>query len=224
MTALHNHGLNDSPRLFYMHFWGTGETTRLAQGLRAALDKTSARSSTWNFDADAAGALPGGAEVFSGTWSVRSEADAPSGANTLCQSGNAEFPALSLGPAVFKDVTLTTQFKPISGAVDRAAGLIFRVQDSQNYYILRANALEDNLNFYKYTAGRRTSLTGSRVTVPSNQWQELGVQVVGNRFIGFLNGQQLVEATDESYTMGRVGLWTKADSTTCFDNVLVSAP
>src|SRR5688500_9481395 len=83
----------------------------------------------WNFDADASGALPGGAQVFAGTWLIRAEDGAPTGPHALCQTGNAEYPAIGLGNAVYTDLTLVTRFKPISGRVDQAAGLIFRVQD-----------------------------------------------------------------------------------------------
>jgi hypothetical protein len=173
----------------------------------------------WNFDADAAGALPAGAQPFAGTWLVRAEDGTPSPPNAVCQTGNAEFPAIGLGNAMYGDLTLTTRFKPISGRVDQAAGLIFRAQDGQNYYILRANALENNVNFYKYAGGRRSGLKNASVQVPPGQWQELRVEVRGTSFRGFLNGQQVVEVSDDSYKTGRVGLWTKADSVTCFDDV-----
>ena len=178
----------------------------------------------WSFDADPVGGLPDGAEVFDGTWAVQAQTDAPSPPNALCQTGTAEFPALALRDQTFGDVVVTTQFKPISGQEDQAAGLLFRIQDRNNYYILRANALENNVNFYKYAGGRRSLLTQSRVGVPSGQWQELRVEATGNSFRGFLNGQPVVEASDDSYADGRVGLWTKSDSTTCFDEVEVKAP
>jgi Domain of Unknown Function (DUF1080) len=177
----------------------------------------------WNFDADSVGNLPSGVEAFSGKWAVRPEADAPSSPNVLCQTGTASFPALSLSDKVYTDVVVTIRFKPISGRTDQAAGIIFRVQDKDNYYILRANALEDNVNLYIYASGKRSSLKGSSAKVVSNVWQELRVEATGNHFRGFLNGQLVVEATDESYTAGKVGLWTKADSITCFDNVQVTA-
>jgi len=175
----------------------------------------------WSFDSDAVGTVPSGAEVFSGEWAVRAEPDAPSPPNSLCQSGTAEFPALTLGDAVYTDLAMSTRFKPISGHEDQAAGLIFRVQDKDNYYILRANALEDNVNFYKYAGGRRSPLKEGSARVASGVWQELRVEARGDRLRGFLNGDLAVETTDASYTAGRVGLWTKADSVTCFDSVSV---
>jgi Domain of Unknown Function (DUF1080) len=173
----------------------------------------------WSFDGDAPGGLPAGAQAFSGTWAVRAEEGTPSPPNALCQSGQAEFPALTLGDAAYADVALSAHFKPISGQTDQAAGLIFRVQDNRNYYILRANALEGNVNFYIYRNGSRSDLKGGSAHVATGAWQELRVEVHGNRFRGVLNGQQVVEAVDDTYKTGRIGLWTKSDSVTCFDEV-----
>src|SRR5258708_13965070 len=110
----------------------------------------------------------------------------------------------------------TVRFKPVSGKDDQAAGIIFRVQDKDNYYILRANALEDNVIFFRYASGSRTTLKEGSVKVPSGQWQELKLEVEGNRFRAYLDGQLAVEATDDAYPPGGLGLWTTADSETCF--------
>ncbi len=182
----------------------------------------------WSYDEFAEGSLPDGAEVLSeprfGGWAVRAEGDAPSAPNALCQTGVSEFPALALSNAVLGDLTMTTRFKPISGRVDQAAGLIFRIQDADNYYILRANALEGNVNLYKYAGGRRSLMKEGSANVNNGEWQELRVDVSGNHFTGFLNGQPVVEVADDAYPAGRVGLWTKADSVTCFDDTTVTAP
>jgi hypothetical protein len=177
----------------------------------------------WTFDKDTAGKPPAGGEVFSGAWEVRAEADAPSPPNVLCQSGIADFPAIRLGERIYSDLTAMVRFKPVSGKDDQAAGIIFRVQDVNNYYILRANALEDNVVFFRYGSGVRTTLKEGDVKVPSGQWQELKLEVEGNRFRGFLNGQLVVETTDDAYKAGGVGLWTKADSVTYFDDLRVTA-
>ncbi len=177
----------------------------------------------WTFDADPVGGLPRGAVVFSGTWAVRAEPDAPSPPNILCQTGVAQFPAIVLTDAVYADLVLSVRFKPISGREDRAGGLIFRVQDRDNFYILRANALEDNVNFYKYVGGRRQSIREGTARVPSGQWQTLRVEATGNRIRGFLDDRLIVEATDDTYKAGRIGLWTKADSVSCFDDVHLTA-
>lgn len=177
----------------------------------------------WSFDTEQVGGPPTGAKIFSGNWMVRVEAGAPSAPNALCQTGTATFPALSLGDKIFADVIVSTNFKPISGSEDRAAGIIFRIQDKDNFYILRANALEDNVNIYKYVGGSRHEVQGGSAKVASGTWQELRVEVKGNVIHGFLNGKQVVEARDDTYKAGKVGLWTKADSVTCFDNITAIA-
>lgn len=180
-----------------------------------------AKTAQWSFDTDPVGKLPSGARVFGGIWAVRAEADAPSPAKALCQTGSEDYPALSLSDRTYGDVTMSTRFKPVSGSSDRAAGLIFRIQDRDNYYIVRANALEDNVNIYKYVKGRRSLISEGSARVLSGTWQELRVEVKGHTIRGFLNGRLVVEGSDDTFGAGKVGLWTKADSVTCFDDVRV---
>jgi len=178
----------------------------------------------WTFDKDSAGKPPEGSEIFGGTWEVRAEADAPSKPNALAQAAMGEdFPAVRLGTTVYTDLSARVRFKPVSGKDDQAAGIIFRVQDRDNYYILRANALEDNVILFRYGRGRRSTLREGSATVPSGEWQELRLEVEGDHFRGFLNGQLVVEASDDAYAAGGVGLWTKADSVTLFDDFRVAA-
>jgi hypothetical protein len=179
----------------------------------------------WSFDGHSVGGLPAGTQVFSGTWAVRAEPGAPSPPNALCQTGNADFPALLLDAAPRTDVVLVTRFKPISGSVDQAAGLIARVKDGGNYYILRANALENNVNLYKYLDNRRSTLRDGPTRVATGQWQELRLEVRGDTLRGFISGQPVVQTSDGTFSAGGgVGLWTKADSQTCFDDVELSTP
>jgi hypothetical protein len=118
---------------------------------------------------------------------------------------------------------MVTKFKPISGREDQAGGLIFRVQDKDNYYIARANALEDNVIFFIYQNARRSQLKGAGAKVANGVWHDLRVDVNGNKFVAFVDGKQVVDVTDDRYKTGGVGLWTKADSVTCFDDVQVIA-
>jgi hypothetical protein len=177
--------------------------------------------SKWNFDADPVGSLPAGAQSFSGQWAVRAEPDAPSPPNALCQTGQAEYPAIGLDSRQLTDLTLVMHFKPISGKSDQAGGVIFRVQDGANYYIFRANALENNAIFFTYVNAARSQLKASDAQVTSGTWHELRVEVRGNAFRGLVDGKQVVDAMDTRYKSGGVGLWTKADSVTCFDDVEV---
>jgi len=140
------------------------------------------RCSEWNFDREPVGRAPARATVFSGNWAVPAEAGAPSPPNALCQTGVAEFPALSLSE-VYADATVEASFTPISGNEDRAAGIISRIQDTDNYYIVRAKALDNNLTIYKFVRGRRIVIKGTKAKVSSNKWQQLGVEVTGSRIV-----------------------------------------
>lgn len=190
----------------------------------SASPQPAAAPGRWNVDTDTAGSTPAGAQVFSGQWGVRAEADAPSPPNALCQTGQADFPSIGLDNRTYADLTLSAKFKPISGKEDQAGGLIFRVQDKDNYYIARANALEDNLIFFIYQNARRSQLKSAGAKVANGVWHDLRVDVRGNAFVAFLDGSRVVEVTDDRYKTGGIGLWTKSDSVTCFDDVqLVSA-
>jgi hypothetical protein len=122
------------------------------------------------------------------------------------------------------------RFKPISGRVDQAAGLVWRYENQDNYYIVRANALEHNVVLYKVENGKRTDLPlvgagrtyGKKTEVPAAQWSTLRVTAIGRRFEVFLNGTKLYEVEDSTFTQaGKVGVWTKADSVTQFDDLTV---
>jgi hypothetical protein len=175
------------------------------------------------FDTVSTGQLPAGVQVFSGTWSVRAEKGTPTSPHALCQSAVADYPAIVLGDTVYSDGHVTTAFKTISGKEDQAAGIIFRVQDKDNYYILRANALEDNVILFKYVKGRRIAVKEGNIKVAKGAWQELMIMFEGSHILGYLNGKLVVNATDSTFKSGKVGLWTKADSQTCFDYVSVTA-
>jgi hypothetical protein len=122
------------------------------------------------------------------------------------------------------ELTASVRFLPIAGETDQAAGVLFRVQDRDNHYILRANALENNVTFYMFAGGQRVRIgQAGKASVATGEWQSLRVEVRGRVFRGFLNDQEVVTVEDESYEAGGVGLWTKADSETCFDTLRVTA-
>ena len=124
----------------------------------------------------------------------------------------------------YKDVELSVSFKAVAGEVDRAAGLVFRLQDANNYYIVRANSLEDNYRLYHVIKGSRKQFAGANFKVTSGEWHELKVECVGNKIICYYDGQKKIEATDDTFKdAGKVGLWTKADSVTYFDDLVVKA-
>ena len=120
------------------------------------------------------------------------------------------------------DVEVAVQFKAVAGRVDQAAGLVARLQDQENYYITRANALENNVRLYKVVRGKRTQFAGADVPVASGRWHSLKLVVQGPQFQVFLNDTLLLTAKDTTITAaGKVGLWTKADSVTYFDDLSI---
>ena len=181
-----------------------------------------------NFDADTVGSPPKGWMLTmtgkgAPKWTV--EREESSKGLVLNQSGKASYPlALKEGTNI-KDGFVEARFKPISGSDDRAGGLVWRAKDANNYYVVRANALEDNVVLYKTLNGTRSSLDivgqtggyGVKIAVPANQWHTLRVEFAGTRFKVSFNGQPLFEVEDSTFTAaGMVGLWTKADSVTAF--------
>jgi Domain of Unknown Function (DUF1080) len=180
--------------------------------------------STWNFDELAAGTVPAGAQAVSGTWAVRAEADAPSAPNALCQTGTGVWPVLLLSDDVYTDLDLSVRFKPISGREDQAAGLVFRAQDGASYFITRANALENNVRLYTMRNDNRTEIAGANRPVANGVWHELAVEVRGDRIRVAYDNEWIIDHRDSTFSAGRIGLWTKSDSQTCFDDVQVSVP
>jgi hypothetical protein len=159
-------------------------------------------------------------------WVVLEDPSAPAGPKVLAEtSGDStsnRFPLAVLDGFEAKDVEVSVRFKPVDGNVDQAAGLVVRLQDSDNYYIARANALENNVRLYRVVDGHRQQFAGVDVPVPNGRWQTLPLRVEGEQFAVALDGTGLFQATDRSFSeAGRVGLWTKADSLTHFDDLVV---
>ena len=182
------------------------------------------------FDNDSPGAPPNGWIItMTGKgqpkWTVERDESGPSNGQVLKQSGRATYPlALKQGTSV-KDGFVEARFKPIDGSEDRAGGLVWRARDANNYYVVRANALEDNVVLYKTVDGKRSSLDivgqkggyGVKIPVRPNQWHVLRVEFAGSRFKVVFNGKELFEVDDVTFgEPGLVGLWTKADSVTSF--------
>ncbi len=186
-----------------------------------------------SFETDAVGSAPAGwtpAKTGSGNpkWTVEEDATAPSKSKVVKQSGRANYPLLIKNEPSVKDGFVEIQFKAISGREDRAAGIVWRVKDANNYYVVRANALEDNVVLYKTVNGVRRELDivgrkggyGVKAPVPANQWHRLRVDFKGSRFTVTYDGKPLFEVDDATFKdAGRVGLWAKADSVTLFDGI-----
>jgi hypothetical protein len=161
-------------------------------------------------------------------WTVESDDTAPSKAKVLKQSGRATYPLLLKNDISIKDGFIEMKFKAVAGSEDRAAGVVWRAKDANNYYVARANALEDNFVLYKTVNGVRSALDivgrkggyGVSVPVPANTWHSLRIDFKGARFTASFNGKQMFEVEDSTFSDGgKVGLWTKADSVTLFDEI-----
>jgi hypothetical protein len=185
------------------------------------------------FETDVVGTTPKGwTATRTGTgvpkWTIEQDQTAPSKSKILKQSGRATYPLLLKDDTSIKDGFMEVKFKAIAGSEDRAAGLVWRARDADNYYVVRANALEDNVVLYKTVNGVRSPLDivgrqggyGIDVSVPANQWHDLRVDFTGSRFKVLYNGKQLFEVEDSTFGgAGKIGVWTKADSVTLFDEI-----
>jgi len=188
---------------------------------------------TLSFDDAASGAAPDGWTLtMTGKgqpkWTIEAEPTAPSKPNVLKQSGRATFPVALKNGTSIRDGFIEVKFKAINGSEDRAAGLVWRARDADNYYVVRANALEDNVVLYKTIKGVRSALEivgrkggyGVKVSVPSDQWHTLRCEFAGPRFKVTYDGKPMFEVEDTSIKdAGMIGLWTKADSVTVFDDL-----
>jgi hypothetical protein len=189
------------------------------------------------FENNQTGSTPGGWEATltgSGNpkWTVESDQTSPSSSYVIKQSGRANFSLLLKNDCEIKDGFVEVQFKAIEGSQDRAGGLVWRARDANNYYVVRANALENNVVLYKTVDGRRSPLDiigrkggyGVSIAVPANVWHRLRIDFEADRFRVSFNGEHLFEVQDSTFIdAGKVGLWTKADSVTLFDQVTYGA-
>jgi hypothetical protein len=199
------------------------------------------RAQTFAFDDQKAGESPEGMTCAltgkgrPGSWKVLADKTASSAPNALAQtdddSTGYRFPVCVADGVAAVDVDLSVRFKPVSGSGDQAAGLVWRYRDADNYYVVRANALENNVVLYKVEGGRRTDLPlknesrtyGKKAKVPSGAWSTLTVNAKGSLFAVALNGTKLYDVEDLTFAgPGRIGVWTKADSVTYFDDLKVS--
>lgn len=200
--------------------------------------------SPWHlaFDLDVADSAPKGfscsrsGQGRPGRWRVVRDGSAPSPPHALAQldadATNHRFPLCVSDEIVGTDVDLSVRIKPVSGGEDQAGGLVWRYRDPDNYYVVRLNALEDNVVLYKVERGKRSDLRakgawplayGKKVDVPLGAWSSLRVTARGNAFVVRFNDQELFQVEDLTFTgPGKVGLWTKADSVTHFDDLTVA--
>lgn len=188
------------------------------------LSVTAAWSDTISFDRELVGQPPPGwscGVTGRGTpkWLTEADPTAPSSPNVLKQSGSGTFPWCVRQGIKLDDGFVEVKFKPISGSEDQAGGLVWRWKDGDNYYVARANALENNLSLYYTERGRRNTLKYVDAPVARNAWHALRVEFLGKRIRVLLDGKAYIEMDDTHIAGdGSVGVWTKADSVTAFDD------
>ena len=179
---------------------------------------------TVGFDQDNRGSLPAGWTCGttgrgSPRWSIEADATAPSKPNVLKQSGNSSFPWCAKKDVSIANGFVEVKFKPLQGREDQAGGVVWRWKDGDNYYVARANALENNVSIYYTTRGSRHTIQYVDAPVPANQWHTLRVEFAGKRAKVLLDGKPYIDVEDQHIEgPGAVGVWTKADSMTAFDD------
>lgn len=162
-----------------------------------------------------------GWHVMAGQWTVEEMSEAPSGKPVLVQRAVEHFFNVIVAPsAPYTDVDVSVRFKPIAGRGDASGGLVFRFT-AGHYFVVRANALESNFRLYDYDRGRHQLATATVEPPALGQWHTLRVVAVGEHIQAYLNGVLLLDHRDSRYRSGQVGLWTKGDSITAFDDFIV---
>jgi hypothetical protein len=162
-----------------------------------------------------------GWETVTGKWAIEDVPGASQNGRALVQRATMNAFNVIVAPGgPYFNVDVSARFKPMSGHEDASGGIVFRFFDGR-YYLIRANALEDNFNFYYYDRGRH-EIVGTSVKAPAlAEWHKLRITAERDHIRGWLNDKPLIDQRDSRFDSGRVGLWTKADSITAFDDLVV---
>ncbi len=180
---------------------------------------------SWNFDGDKVGEIAKGFTNEVGKWEVVADDTAPSKPNVLAQLAKSSGPTFNItlvNDTNYKDVDITVKMKAISGSMDQGGGIVWRAKDAKNYYIARYNPLEDNYRLYKVVNGERTQLKSADIPHTPG-WHTLRVAMNGDRIECYYDDKKHLDAKDSTIqTAGKIGLWTKADAQTHFDDLTVS--
>jgi hypothetical protein len=199
----------------------------------AAIDEPT--STRWDFEDATAGKLPSGwtaaktGEGPGSVWKVIEDSSAPRGPKVLAQTSpegpNPLFNLCIADESGFTDLDLSVSFKAVMGETDQGGGPVWRYKDAKNYYIARMNPLEDNFRVYKVVAGKRSQLGSVEVEAAAGKWHTIRVVHKGNQIQCYLNGKLHLDVKDDTFKgAGKIGLWTKADAVTSFDELTVAAP
>jgi hypothetical protein len=189
----------------------------------------------WTFDNDAAGNPPAGwtsgytnTEEGRAKWTVEKHEKPMTGPNALrleAHSGGRAFNLAMIDGTSYEDVDVRARLCPNTGKEDQGGGLIWRCKDADNYYVCRINPLEDNFRVYHVIKGKREMIKSVDVPTEAGKWYAVRAKMMGDHIMCFLDGKKLLDARDTSIKgPGMIGLWTKADASSSFDNVAVRNP
>ncbi len=179
----------------------------------------------WNFDGEKVSTIARGFTAEVGQWKIVADTSAPSKPNVLAQLAKNERPVFNItfvSESNYTNVDITVKFKAIAGQIDQGGGLVWRARDAKNYYIARYNPLENNYRVYKVENGRRVQL-GSTDLKSGEGWHTLRVTMTGDHIGCYYDGKQYLDVKDSTFNgAGMIGLWTKADAQTHFDDLIVN--
>jgi hypothetical protein len=172
----------------------------------------------FNFDNEEIGKLPVDWTAAVSTWMIASD-----GANkAMKQAGKSEGDRFNIcvqNKLMFQNLEMEVRIKPLEGEEDQGGGLVWRYKDAKNYYITRANPLEDNFRVYKVINGNRKQMKSVNIKMQKGQWYTVKVVTMGNQIDCYYNGQKLLSVIDDTYlNSGSVGFWSKADAVSLFDD------
>ena len=193
------------------------------------LTATAAFAETHGFDQDKPGTVPAGWRCGvtgkgNPRWTVEADGSASSTPNVLRQTASGTFPWCVKNGVAIEDGFVEVKFRSEKGKEDQAGGLVWRWKDGENYYVARGNALENNVSLYYTASGKRITIKYVDAPVPRNVWHTLRVEFAGKRIKVLLNGKSYIEQEDEHIAgAGAVGVWTKADSVSAFDDFIYGA-
>jgi hypothetical protein len=204
-------------------------------GAEKAIEQEPTPLASWTFDREEVGKAPPGWSFREtrpgskhGTWKVAPDPTAPSTANVLTLTTEADDQTFNLAvveKTSFKDVDLRVRLKAHSGKEDQGGGLLWRCKDENNYYICRINPLESNFRVYKVVEGKRSQLQSAEFKAETGKWYEVRAVMIGDRITCYLDGKEYLDVKDDTFhDAGLIGLWTKADASSSFDNLVVYPP
>jgi len=201
---------------------GLTVVSALAQASRGRTTSTRAKAGkVWNFEADQPGKIAKGFTGEVGTWEVLRDGDNQVLAQKA-KNSDSTFNLALVGDTHFADVDLRVRMKAVAGETDRGGGLVWRAKDKDNYYIARSNPLEDNFRVYKVQAGKRTQFQSAKIT-GDTQWHTLRVTMKGSKIACYFDETKYLEVEDSTFPeAGKIGLWSKADAQSYFDDLTVA--